>query len=50
MAIGPLSPDADPNSYDLCQFHSERLTPPSGWTLYRHDLLGGVESRPLSKN
>ncbi|GAA3588310.1 hypothetical protein GCM10022198_09830 [Klugiella xanthotipulae] len=44
MAIGPLSPTADPNSYDLCQIHSDRLTPPANWTLLRHTVFGGVEA------
>ncbi|WGD38106.1 DUF3499 family protein [Lysinibacter sp. HNR] len=44
IAIGPLSLEADPNSYDLCQTHGEHLTPPSGWKLYRHDLLRGVNA------
>ena len=28
-----LSPERDPHSYDMCEQHANRLTPPSGWHL-----------------
>jgi hypothetical protein len=28
-----LSPERDPHSYDMCDQHANRLTPPSGWHL-----------------
>lgn len=33
--LGGLSPERDPAFYDLCRFHVDRLTPPSGWTIRR---------------
>ena len=37
MAVGPLSPERTPPALDLCERHSEALTPPEGWRLMRHD-------------
>lgn len=37
MAVGPLSPERTPPALDLCERHSEALTPPEGWQLMRHD-------------
>lgn len=37
MAVGPLSPVRTPPALDLCERHSEALTPPEGWQLMRHD-------------
>ena len=34
--LGPLSAKAEPHSYDLCERHAERLSPPQGWTILRH--------------
>jgi len=34
--LGPLSIAAEPHSYDLCQRHAERLSPPVGWQIMRH--------------
>jgi len=39
MAVGPLSPERTPPALDLCERHSEALTPPEGWRLMRHDPL-----------
>lgn len=33
--LGPLSPDVEPHSYDLCDSHAVRLTAPRGWELIR---------------
>ncbi len=33
--LGGLSPERDPAFYDLCRFHVDRLTPPTGWTVDR---------------
>lgn len=33
--LGGLSPERDPAFYDLCRFHVDRLTPPTGWTMRR---------------
>lgn len=37
MAVGPLSPVRMPPALDLCDRHGEALSPPEGWTLFRHD-------------
>jgi hypothetical protein len=29
--LDDLAPDADPNQYDLCPAHAERLSVPVGW-------------------
>ena len=33
--LGPLSAERDPSLYDLCRFHVDRLTPPTGWKVER---------------
>ncbi|UYM04041.1 DUF3499 domain-containing protein [Solicola gregarius] len=33
--LGPLATYAEPHSYDLCEFHSERLSAPRGWEVLR---------------
>lgn len=33
--LGPLSPFAEPHSYDLCAEHADRLTAPRGWAVVR---------------
>lgn len=33
--LGPLATYAEPHCYDLCAFHSERLTAPRGWDIVR---------------
>ena len=33
--LGPLSAERDPSLYDLCRFHVDRLTPPTGWAVER---------------
>lgn len=38
--LGPLSPRAEPHSYDLCDRHAERLSAPQGWLVSRHVVLG----------
>jgi hypothetical protein len=35
--LGPLSPYAEPHSYDLCGPHADRLTVPRGWAVVRLD-------------
>lgn len=37
VALGPLSPVRTPDGQDLCAAHRDRLTPPGGWELIRHD-------------
>ncbi len=39
--LGPLSGAREPNSYDLCVKHSERMSAPQGWQVVRHAFLGG---------
>ncbi|MGO2110122.1 MAG: DUF3499 family protein [Pseudoclavibacter sp.] len=34
-AIGPLSYEIEPHSYDLCAHHADRLNAPEGWTVLR---------------
>lgn len=31
--LDDLSPEPDPHSYDLCEKHADRTSPPSGWHL-----------------
>lgn len=33
--VGPLALHAEPHAYDLCEFHSERLSAPRGWEVLR---------------
>lgn len=33
--LGPLATYAEPHCYDLCALHSERLTAPLGWEVFR---------------
>jgi len=33
--LGPLAAEASPHSYDLCERHAQRITPPQGWLLSR---------------
>lgn len=33
--VGPLATYAEPHAYDLCEFHSERLSAPRGWEVLR---------------
>lgn len=47
MAVGPLSPERTPPALDLCARHRDRLSPPAGWTLMRHDP--GREPQELSR-
>ncbi len=36
--LGPLATYAEPHAYDLCDFHSERLSAPRGWEVLRLSL------------
>ena len=33
--LGPLSANAEPHSYDLCEVHADRLSAPQGWSVLR---------------
>lgn len=33
--LGPLSAQAEPHAYDLCEVHAGRLTVPRGWQVVR---------------
>jgi hypothetical protein len=33
--LGPMATYAEPHAYDLCAFHSERLSVPLGWEVLR---------------
>ncbi|AKK02525.1 DUF3499 domain-containing protein [Corynebacterium epidermidicanis] len=33
--IGPLAPNSEPHSWDLCLEHAEKITAPLGWELVR---------------
>lgn len=35
VLLGPLTEESDPHSWDLCERHASRVTPPQGWTLQR---------------
>ncbi len=39
IVVGPLSPVAEPHSYDLCARHIERLSAPQGWQVMRHAYI-----------
>jgi hypothetical protein len=43
--LGPLATYAEPHAYDLCAFHSERLSAPRGWEVVRL-ALGSQEPQP----
>lgn len=34
-AVGPLSPEATPGAYDLCDEHADSLSVPRGWRVVR---------------
>jgi len=36
--LGPLSPEDEPSSYDLCLEHARHLQVPAGWRLERISL------------
>ena len=48
--LGPLSTQAEPHAYDLCEVHAERLTVPRGWQVVRftakdvvrHPIVGRI--------
>jgi hypothetical protein len=33
VVVVDLLPDRDPNLLDLCREHTDRMTPPVGWTV-----------------
>ena len=33
--LGPLATYAEPHAYDLCEFHTERMSAPRGWEVLR---------------
>jgi hypothetical protein len=33
--LGPLATQKDPNGYDLCARHADRVVPPRGWEVVR---------------
>jgi hypothetical protein len=39
--LGPLALSREPHAYDLCAIHAERLSPPLGWQIVRHEVFGG---------
>ncbi|QPK81725.1 DUF3499 domain-containing protein [Schaalia sp. ZJ405] len=46
VVLGPLATVAEPNSYDLCADHAQRLTAPRGWQVVR--LATSFEPAPPS--
>lgn len=34
--LGPLAKTKEPHTYDLCAWHSERLSAPVGWHIVRY--------------
>lgn len=47
--LDDLSPERDPHSYDLCDQHAGRTTPPSGWHLEdRRQRVHTYDSRRLA--
>ncbi|KAA8723457.1 DUF3499 domain-containing protein [Corynebacterium spheniscorum] len=37
--VGPLAPQSDPHSWDLCEEHAQRITAPLGWEMLRVDTI-----------
>lgn len=37
--LGPLSTYAEPHNYDLCEIHSQRLTVPVGWSVFKEEII-----------
>ncbi|AHI21999.1 hypothetical protein B843_03040 [Corynebacterium vitaeruminis DSM 20294] len=37
--VGPLLPNSDPHSWDLCEYHASRITAPLGWELLHVDTV-----------
>lgn len=37
--VGPLAPNAEPHSWDLCERHSQKITAPLGWEMLRVDVI-----------
>jgi len=35
VVIGPLAPQAEAHSYDLCALHAKTFTVPRGWQIIR---------------
>lgn len=48
VVIGPLARHHEPNAYDLCQSHADRLNPPQNWQIVR--LCTRFDEPPLSVN
>lgn len=46
--LGPISTQAEPHAYDLCDVHAERLTVPRGWQVVR--LATEFEPAPPSSD
>ena len=46
--VGPLLPNNDPHSWDLCEYHASRITAPLGWELVHVDNLD-EDDEDLSK-
>ena len=42
VVIGDLRPERDPNLLDLCREHTDRMTPPVGWTVSDHRAPSSV--------
>lgn len=37
--VGPLAPNAEPHSWDLCERHATKITAPLGWEMLRVDEI-----------
>jgi hypothetical protein len=37
--LGPLAGSHEPHTYDLCDRHARRTSPPQGWQLIRHRIV-----------
>lgn len=35
--VGPLAPNSEPHSWDLCEAHAAKITAPLGWEMLRVD-------------
>lgn len=46
--VGPLAPDAEPHSWDLCDQHATRITAPLGWEMLRVDHIELDEDEDLT--
>lgn len=45
--VGPLAPNSEPHSWDLCAQHAERITAPLGWEMLRVNRIDVDEDEEI---